>query len=370
MSANRRRALLWLPNLDLSTLQWAANHPVHRTGLARWWQRSQASRYQSDGSVMRDIVWPHATLRWDDLALYLHQHADLAAQLRSGATVRMVTLASARDVWAVLTGLEAAFPATEVVIDLVVDNQMLLPAWLKNERFTIATLMSPSLSAEAACQAVVERRGVEISGAQKQQEYLASQPHFTAIIGEKTFIQPVLTILDDRHRSWQGLVGLRVSELLATRSPNLWQLLAGRSDTAHIAAHTQAPGLALHTAHTPMLQRYSDPQTVLAEVQSVDPDLLTVVAPPSPQNDWIAYDDHLALLLGQLAQQGYATLALGAPTTRSSKLFPVFYLGHSAGQAVANVNKPVRLNDVRDAVWSFAGVSDTPAWLLRDVLLS
>lgn len=319
---------------------------------------------------MHDIVWPNNTLRWDDLASYLHQHPNLAVQLRSGATVRVATLSSARDVWAVLTALVAAFPAAEVVIDLIVDSKPLLPAWLHNDRFTISTLLSPIISAETARLAVVERRGVEIGGAKKQQAYLDSQTHFTAVIGEKTDTEPILTLLDDRRRSWQGLIGLRVSELLATRSPNLWQLLAGQSDTSHIAAHTSVPELALHTASSQMLQRFSDHHTVLAEVQSTNPDLLTIVAPPSLLDDWVSYDDRLTLLIGLLSQHGYATLALGSPTTRSDKLFPVFYLGSSSGRVVANQPRSVQLSDVRDAVWSFAGVADSPSWLLSDVLLS
>lgn len=364
------RAVVWLPDLDSSKLAWARQHPVHRTGLSRWWDRSRTAHYNPADHTAHDLVWPSSTVTWSDVVTWLREHPPIATALHQGAVVRIMTQASAKDMLAVTLGLAKQFPAAEIVVDLIINSPSLLSAWLASDRFTVATLLSPMASAAIVRGALVDRRGVELSDATKIESYVRAHPRFNAIIVRKTVPQSAFTLIDDRHQGWGNSVGVRVSELLARRSPNLWQRLQKCSDGPYVAAHHQARGLALHTLPADTLQRFSDHTAVLSEVASSRPPLLTVVAPPAPADDWLEYDDRLALLLGKLSNEGYATLAFGVPLTPSDVSHPIMYFTNAADSPPPPSSRDVGLPDLRDAVWSFAGVADSPSWLLSDVLLS
>lgn len=366
----RRRALLWLPDLDVATLQWAAHHPVYRTGLARWWQRGNPQRYLPAGSRMSDVVWPQAEVRWDDVAVYLRQRAEIAPALHAGATLHLATTTSARDMLAVALWLVKTFPAATIAVDLIVDSYELLPAWLTEAALTVQTLIPAAASPATVRRAMVGRQGVEISHPTKAQAYVQGRKDWTPVILDSKNRSPVVTVLDDRLYDWDGLDGLRVSTLLASRSPSLWQLLAGRSDAPHIAVHQEAAATALHTARAESVQRFGALDAVLAEVYSTAPALLTVIEAAPSKHDWSSYDDRLALLIANLTNQGYELLVFGVPTASTDQPYPVFFLGSNQPAARPSHQKTAHLADLQEAVWSFAGVTDSPSWLLSDFLLS
>lgn len=370
MNAPSRRALLWLPDLDLTTLRWAVNHPVHRTGLARWWQRSQATGYQTSGRQLHDVIWPNAAVRWDDLARYLREHPSLATALQQGGAVRVLTATSARDMLAVLLGLAAQFPAVEILVDLIVDNGELLEMWLSESRFQVVTVLPPNISEQSLTAAIIDRHGIELTATDATLAYLHAHRDWTAVICGTILSEPVLTLLDDRFHPWFGIEGVRVSELLATHSPNLWQVLSQQVDPPHIAVHEDTKGDLLHTIPPELTHCFADNRSIVAEMFSVTPRLLTVVAPSFRSDTWPEYDDQLALLLGQLYSAGYDTLGFGVPTGLSTKRYPIFYLSGSDQGSAATNQRAAQLTDVSDAVWSFTGASDAPSWLLQDVLLS
>lgn len=347
----RPKATIWLPDLDVPSLERAAAHPILRSGVARWWERSQRSQYRASAAQQSDLVWPHASVEWNDLAAMLRQQADVASQLRNGGVIRILTMASATDMAAVLLALFEQFPAAEIQVVLVVDHVPHLSRWIQSG-LPIITLLSPTLSKKLVRAALLDHRGVHIKDLDTVASYITHHADWTAIQCVSRAKHPQVTLVDDRRYVWPDSAGIRVNDVIRHRAPSVWHLVANDPAQGPVFVHRAAPSLGVHVLDSGQRQPFTSFDQVIAEAMSAHPDRMTVVAPPAPQASWQTYDDALVHAITHMQASGYDMLLVGVPHSNArSERYPVALLT-TTGQ---DVQTPTArsLEDVRATVWSF-----------------
>ncbi len=347
----RPTATIWLPDLNVSMLERAAAHPILRSGVARWWERSQRSHYRASSAQQVELVWPHSNLEWSDLAAMLRQQADVASQLRNGGVIRILTTASAIDMAAVLLALFEQFSAAEIQVVLVVDQVSHLSRWIQSG-LPIITLLSPTLSKKLVRAALLDHRGVYIKDLDTVATYITRHADWTAIQCVSRAKHPHITLFDDRRYVWPDGAGIRVSDVIRHRAPSVWHLVANDPVQSPVFVHRAAPSLGVHVLDSGQRQLFTSFDLVIAEAMSAHPDRMTVVALPAQQASWQAYDDALVHAITHMQASGYDMLLVGVPHSNArSERYPVALLTTTE----RDVQTPTvcSLDDVRSTVWSF-----------------
>lgn len=346
------RATIWLPDLTTTMLERAALHPIQRRGLARWWERSRRSQFTALPAEQADLTWPNRQFEWADMARQLRHQPQLAAVLRNGGTVRIMTMASSIDVIAVILALTAQLPAIAVEAVLVVDRAASLPLW-ESANVRITTLLNPAVSASLRQEALLHGRGVQLSEPQKIQQYLTAHTDWTALQCAPHSNDAAFTIIDDRVYDWGALKGLYVSELVQYRAPSVWHRVAASPESPPVFVHTHAPSLGAHVLQAEQRQPFDTYNTVVAEAMSASPERLVVIGPSVTDGDWQSYDDAVVYLLTHLRAGGYDVVLVGVPHAHTgSERYPLAYLAATQSHTQP-VLDTISLADAREAVWSY-----------------
>lgn len=337
-----RRALLFLPDLTVSTLAWSLAHPVHRSGVARWWHKGAAASYLPGLTTTLDLLWPKHQVEWSDLGRFLQANPAVARQLQSGGTFRVTTGVKMVDWIPPLQRLQQQFPAVEVVVDLLVDPNTDLTPWLEAD--LSLGIITPATPKQAV---LLENKGVHLNQSQVK-SYIQSRSDWSPIVVTKVG-QEAVWVVDDRLPALKTFAALdpfvrTLSELEAARGTNLAKLV--------------------HNQHDLCWQKGVD--GVTRELTANPNEQLLITADSVTAESWPVVDDQLTRLLTRLYQHCYSTLVVGAPQSKQDGAYPLFLVDSAQNASYQPVQRPISTQDVADATWEFIGASSNPSWLLRN----